>query len=136
MARIPAVPSLTPGQAQYVLERLVGDRRIAPSEVAKYVAEMRTEIADIERRLTELRAAAGGAAARTNRVPVKRATASRSSQDGDGRSRKRRGNRLAGSYMGYMRQVRDDRKKEDFKALKSTEGYERAIAALRKYLGK
>lgn len=54
------VSRLTPGQASYVLERLVSDRRVSPGEVNRYVSEMHREIGDLERRLQELRAASGG----------------------------------------------------------------------------
>lgn len=135
MARLPQRPlSLSPGQAKYVLERLIAERRVAPGEVSKYVSDMGNEIAAIERRLVELRAAAeSGGAAVGQRSSVGRSTERRSKV---GKRPKRRGNPLAGSYMGYMRQVRGSRKKAEFKAVRNEHGYERAIAALRKFLGK
>lgn len=54
--------SLTSGQAQYVLERLIRDRRVSVGDINGYVAEMGREISDLERRLAELREAAGPAA--------------------------------------------------------------------------
>lgn len=54
------VSNLSPGQATYVLERLVADRRISPGEVNRYVSDMHREISDLERRLQELRSASGG----------------------------------------------------------------------------
>lgn len=133
MARLPQRLMLSPGQAKYVLERLIAERRVAPGEVSKYVSDMGNEIAAIERRLAELRSAAEGGAAGGRRASVGRSAARRSE---DGKRPKRRGNRLAGSYMGYMRQVRGARKKAEFKAVKNEHGYERAIAALRQFLGK
>ena len=134
MARLPQHLSLSPGQAMYVLERLIAERRVAPGEVSKYVSDMGNEIAAIERRLVELRAAAeGGGAAGGQRTAVDRSTERGSKA---GKRPKRRGNRLAGSYMGYMRQVRGSRKKAEFKAVRNEHGYERAIAALRQFLGK
>lgn len=50
---------LTPGQAQWVVERLLAERRITSSEVRSMLAGLSTEIADIERRLASLRAAGG-----------------------------------------------------------------------------
>ena len=133
MAGLPQRLSLSPGQAKYVLERLIAERRVALGEVSKYVSDMGNEIAAIERRLAELRSAAESGVAEGWRASVGRSAARRSE---DGKRPKRRGNRLAGSYMGYMRQVRGTRKKAEFKALKNEHGYERAIAALRQFLGK
>jgi hypothetical protein len=55
--------SITPGQAQYVLDRLIRDRRISAGEINGYVAEMGREISDLEQRLARLKSAAGPAAA-------------------------------------------------------------------------
>src|SRR5437763_7668327 len=52
-------PQLSHGQAAYVLDRLVADRRISPGEVGRYVSDMRREITDLESRLQTLRAHAG-----------------------------------------------------------------------------
>lgn len=38
--------------------------------------------------------------------------------------------------MGYMRQVKDERRKAEFRNIKDTQGYEQAIAAIRQHLGK
>ena len=48
------------GQASYILNRLLGERRITASDVSRYMAEMGREIGELERRLNELRAAHGG----------------------------------------------------------------------------
>ena len=50
---------VTPGQAQWVIERLLADRRISAKDVSQYLAGMQSEIRDIERRLSDLRGAAG-----------------------------------------------------------------------------
>jgi len=52
--------SYSHGQASYVLDRLVSERRISPGEVARYINDMQSEINDLERRLEALRAAATG----------------------------------------------------------------------------
>lgn len=52
-------PSYSPGQAHYVLNRLINERRLSHGEVSRYVGEMHNEIGDLERRLASLRAAAG-----------------------------------------------------------------------------
>lgn len=55
--------SLSPGQAHYVLERLIGERRVSATEIEHYVGQMGREISDLEQRLARLRDAAGPAAA-------------------------------------------------------------------------
>jgi len=59
--------SYSHGQASYVLDRLISDRRISPGEVSRYINDMQREINDLERRLEQLRAATmgGGAASET-----------------------------------------------------------------------
>src|SRR3954452_4628375 len=53
-------PQLSHGQAAYVLERLVADRRVSPGEVSRYVSDMHREISDLETRLSTLRSHASG----------------------------------------------------------------------------
>ena len=54
-----SAPSLSAGQASYVLDRLVNDRRVSPAEINRYVGEMRNEISELEARLQRLREAHG-----------------------------------------------------------------------------
>lgn len=56
----PSGSPLTPGQASYVLDRLISERRISPGEISRYVSEMGREITDLEARLQRLREAHGG----------------------------------------------------------------------------
>ena len=44
-------PQLSHGQASYVLDRLIADRRISAGEVSRYVSDMHREISDLESRL-------------------------------------------------------------------------------------
>jgi hypothetical protein len=63
MARPPRPTSgspLSPGQAHYVLEQLIRERRISPGEINRYVGDMGREISDLESRLQRLRDAHGG----------------------------------------------------------------------------
>jgi hypothetical protein len=99
---------------------------------------MGREIADIEARLAQLREAAGPAPAgpavpRTRRTRSARSAPRRSRGQG---SKRRTGNPLAGRYMGFMRQVKGERKKAGFRKIKEEQGYERAIAAIKQHLGK
>lgn len=65
MARPPRqyTGSLSPGQASYVLERLIAERKISANDIERYVAEMSSEISTLEARLQKLRDAAGPAVA-------------------------------------------------------------------------
>lgn len=51
--------SVTPGQAQWIVERMISDRRISVAEVRALLSGMDQEIAGIERRLADLRGIAG-----------------------------------------------------------------------------
>ena len=53
-------PQMSHGQAAYVLERLIADRRVSPGEVSRYVSDMHREISDLETRLSTLRSHASG----------------------------------------------------------------------------
>ena len=75
-------PRLSPGQASYVLDRLISERRVAASEIARYVGEMHSEVSTLEQRLASLRAAIGGGSSSAS------SSASSSSQ-GTGRRRGR-----------------------------------------------
>jgi hypothetical protein len=75
-------PSLSSGQASYVIDRMVAERRLSAGEILRYVSAMQTEIDTLERRLQSLRAAAGGGAS-----PVM--PARRGRPPGSGRARKR-----------------------------------------------
>jgi hypothetical protein len=52
--------SWSSGQAGYVLDRLIRERRISPGEINRYLSEMQSEIDELQRRLDSLRSAAGG----------------------------------------------------------------------------
>ena len=62
--------SLTPGQASYVLDRLIREGRVSLVEVNRYVSDMQREISDLESHLQRLRAAAGVSAATTTPRPL------------------------------------------------------------------
>lgn len=55
-----SAPQLSPGQASYVIDRLISERRVSAGEVARIVSDMHREISDLEQRLQTLRAAGGG----------------------------------------------------------------------------
>jgi len=61
--------SLSPGQASYVLDRMIAERRISLGEVNRYISEIHREISDLEARLSSLRSASGASAAAPSRGP-------------------------------------------------------------------
>lgn len=71
--------TVTPGQAQWIVERLLAERRISEADVRHYIDDMRREISALERRIAELRqiesaGSSGGGRAMpvTNRAPKAR----------------------------------------------------------------
>jgi hypothetical protein len=124
-------PAFSSGQAVYVLERLVSERRVTTREVTQYLADIGREIRDIESRMAVLRAAAGSGARQTAAPQSRR--------------RKRRAARtrhaapstlqLNGRYMGYYRQI-PKRDQPKYSAMRKEKGVEAAIKAIREHLGK
>lgn len=115
-----------PAFAEYVLERLLDERRLSPGEVAGYVAELPAHIESLEARLRILRDAANGSAA-PNPAPV--ATRKRQPK-GDQSWRK-----LNGRYAGLVRQFAPD-KRAEYKAMSQKHGKEFTIKRMREALGK
>lgn len=58
MAQANATTQVTPGQAKWIVERLIAERRISTAEVQAILSGMHAEIEDLERRLASLRGAA------------------------------------------------------------------------------
>ena len=110
--------SITPGQASYVMDRMIADGRVSAGEVSRYIGEMHREIGDLERRLQSLRAASGGGAgsgAYTARAAAPAAAAARPA----GAARRRRpavsaeqqaSRQLQGRYLGLIRQIPANRR--------------------------
>jgi hypothetical protein len=119
---------LTPGQALYVLDRLVRERRVNGREVARMASEMNAEIADLERRLAMLRMDNGSASrGRRGRPPGR---PSRPVNPAVAASR-----RLQGEYMGLMRHL-GGRDRARVKKLAAEKGREAAVRAMRTQLGR
>ena len=156
-------PSLSSGQASYVIDRMVSERRVSPGEIIRYVNEMQREIDELEKRLQSLRAAAGGggggaaAAAsprRRGRPPGSRNRA-RAAGDaaaapaaGGGAKGRRLGRRrsnitpeqlasrqLQGRYLGLIRQIPASKRGQYQKTAKE-KGREAAIKEMASALGK
>jgi hypothetical protein len=117
---------LTPGQALYVLDRLVRERRVNAREVSRMASEMNAEIADLERRLAMLRADTG-------RGPARGRTGRRSSRPVNPATAASR--RLQGEYMGLMRHL-GGRDRARIKKVAAEKGREAAVREMRTQLGR
>jgi hypothetical protein len=158
MARPPRqyTGSLTPGQASYVMERLIAERAVSANDIERYVSEMSREISTLEARLQRLRDAAGPAAAaaaagiaagvagaaaivrrrrgRPGRPPGRKAAAAAPSAPAKKRGRKRASitpeqlasRQLQGRYLALVRQFPPTRRAHYAKVAKE-KGREAAI---------
>jgi hypothetical protein len=147
--RPPQQPQLTGSQAQYVISRLIADRRLSSADVRTSLSAMTREIAELESRLAGLRAAAGGAGAGTQptrgggRTAGTAGTAGAAKGAKRGAKRRRRASsaqatasqRIQGQYLGYIRQISESGRAK-FKAIAKKDGREAAIKAMRSQLGK
>lgn len=137
---------------------MIGDRRVSPGEIIRYVNEMQAEIDQLEQRLQSLRAAAGGgggesyaavAPRRRGRPPGSRnrakaaAPAVAGSPKKAGRRRRRSAitaeqlasRQLQGRYLGLIRQIPASKRGQYQKTAKE-KGREAAIKEMQNALGK
>jgi hypothetical protein len=140
--------TFTGAQAQYVLRRLIDDRRISRKDVIHYVGEMQHEIRALEERLRVLREAARPAQAGGAGAPAKRAAAK---PEGGATKRRRKARRkrrhqnlsperlaalkLQGQYLALIRRVPKTRRAQ-YKKLFAEKGAEVALKALREATAK
>lgn len=136
---------LSPGQASYVIDRLISDRRISAGEINRYVSEMHREIADLERRLQALREASGYA--RRSQAAAPRAAAPRAAAAAApakaGRRRRRSAitaeqlasRQLQGRYLGLIRQIPAS-KRGHYQKIAKDKGREAAIKEMHSALKK
>ncbi len=133
MARPQTVPALTSAQARYVLEKLIDERKVSAADVRRHLGGMWREMSFLEKRLAELRSmiepvkhpvrAVKRALTKAKRARRKLSATTRASY------------KLQGQYLGYMKQIAvKDRAK--FKRMAKEQGREKAVAAMKKALGK
>lgn len=126
----PEVPGISPGQASYVIERLLADRRISPSDVNACLVDLAREIRDIEGRIATLRASAGGDTPPTSKSQMRQPPRRKR-----GRPGRPSAMQLNGRYMGFYRQIpKYDQPR--YSAIRKEQGIEAAIKAMREHLGK
>ncbi len=138
---------LTPGQAKFVLERIVADKKIKSREIDKYLKEMDSEIENLEHRLSMLRGAGGaGAASDTGRSPRKRRGSAAGTASSDKRSKRKRGSRkattpetqksrqLQGQYISLIKRF-SGKERDRFKILAKEQGREEAVKQMKQAAG-
>jgi O6-methylguanine-DNA--protein-cysteine methyltransferase len=121
-----AMPQLSPGQATYVLQRLVADRRISPNDITRYVSAMQREIDDLESRLEALRQASNGVPGETGPRPARRRRIS---------AEQKASRELQGKYLGLIRQIPASRRAQ-YQKIAKEKGREAAIKEMVTALGK
>lgn len=138
---------LSPGQASYVLDRLIGDRRITRADINRYVEEMKREISVLEQRLASLREATGDAISRAFHavMPGKRRGRPPGSgtKAGGGAKRARAkitpeqlaSRKLQGRYLGLIRQIPASRRSQ-YQKIAKERGREAAIKEMTSALNK
>jgi anti-sigma-K factor RskA len=129
---MPQTASLTPAQAHYVLGKIIEEKRITPSEIARYVSEIAAEIKRLEARIAALRAAANMAAPAPAAAPqpARRRRRRRTADPKTAASQQ-----LQGRYIAYLRQVPESRR-EKYREIVRTAGREAAIKKMRADLGR
>jgi O6-methylguanine-DNA--protein-cysteine methyltransferase len=155
---------LSPGQASYVLERLLRERRVSMGEVNGYLSDMNSEIEELEQRLQRLRDAKGDSGAaqpaqpseESTTVPARRrrgrpsaaarsdATQGAAKAEGAKSRKKKRGpvtaeqqasRQLQGRYLALVRQFPAGRR-PIYAKIASNRGREAAIKAMQDAVGK
>jgi hypothetical protein len=116
---------LTPGQALYVVDRLMRERKVSARDVTRMASEMEREIADLEQRLAMLRTDRASASGRRGAKK-----ASRSVNPAVAASR-----RLQGEYMGLMRHI-TGRERARIKKIAAEQGREAAVKEMRSSVGR
>ena len=121
--------TVTAGQAQWVIERLLADRRISPQDVRRYVADMGREIQDLERRLASLREAAGNSPVAS---PAPRSETQKAGKRRPGRPKKRSGHPrgIAGTLAVLLRSI-PAAEHAAIAAIRANQGIKAAISAAR-----
>ena len=136
---------MSAAQAQFILERLVNDRRVSPAEINRYMGDLHREISALEQRLQSLRSASGGAGAPVRRGPG-RPPGSGAVAPAGGKRRRRRGSaslspeqrasrQLQGQYLGLIRQIPATRRGQ-YQKIAKEKGREAAIREMKSALNK
>jgi hypothetical protein len=120
----------TPGEALYVLDRLVKTRRVTEREIAAIVDDMHREMETIEHRLAELYAATGHDTSTATGRSRGAGHATRTRRRRTVTPELDRSRRIQGEYMGLIRHLHGQAR-ERIKKLAEEQGREAAIKAMR-----
>ncbi len=135
---------VSPGQASYVLDCLLADRRISQGEVNRYMAGMQREISELERRLDALKQASGGARRVATTAAAGHTAAAAPQTKARAKRRRRRAiitpeqlasRQLQGRYLGLIRQIPANKRGQYQKTAKE-KGREAAIKQMQSALKK
>lgn len=133
---------LNPAQSQYVLSRLIEDRKVSTRDIVQYLASMQTEIRALENRLEHLRTLTRGAATpavRRGRKPGRPAKAAKAAKPAKRKvvlsPQQRASRQLQGVYMSLIRQV-PKTKRATFQSLAREKGRQAAVDQIKAELAK
>jgi hypothetical protein len=128
--------TVTPGQALWVIERLLADRRISQQDVQRYVADIGREIQDVERRLASLRDTADYTTV-ASRAPRRAAPATSAGKRRPRRAKKGSGHPrgIAGTLAVLLRSI-PAAEHAAIAAIRANQGVKAAISAARAALKK
>lgn len=145
MARL---DELTPGQAKFVLERIISDKKIRSREIDKYLKEMDSEIETLEERLSMLRgsrsSAPEGTAPASRPGRKKKSSAKKSSAKTS--AKRKRGSRkattpeaqksrqLQGQYISLIKRF-SGKERDKYKKMAQDKGREEAVNQMKKAVG-
>ena len=151
-----SAPRLSPGQASYVIDQLISERRISPGEITRYLNDMQREISALEQQLASLRSAAGSpprstaaaGSARRGRPAGsgrKRGRSAKAVPSAAGAPKRRRrkavtpeqlaSRQLQGRYLGLIRQI-PAAKRGQYQKIAKDRGREAAVREMAQTLGK
>lgn len=138
-----SLDQLTPGQAKFVLERIVADKKIKSREIDKYLKEMDSEIENLEQRLSMLRGSRGSAPATSGKGRSgRRSKAAAATSGSEKGSKRKRGSRkattpeaqksrqLQGQYISLIKRF-SGKERDRFKALAKEQGREEAVKQMK-----
>jgi len=133
MPKQTTAPPLTSSQTRYVLEKLIDEGKVTAADVRRHIAGMWSEMSVLEKRLAELRAMVEPVKhpMRAIKRIAKKLTRAKRTVSAKGRA----SYRLQGQYVSHIRQI-PARERARFKRIATQDGREKAIAEMKKRLGK
>jgi len=134
MAKNESMIPVTPAQAQWIVERLIADRRVSAVEVRSLLSDLHVEVADIERRLADLRAVAGEVRAPSSAAARNKAS-SGSGKTVDRRKKKGHVRGIAGTLIVLLRSI-PVAEHAAIEAIKAKKGIKAAIKAAQQVLAR